>query len=282
VLQILGLLQRFPSAQLQPHTLSAVHLISEAERLAYADRGRWLGDTDFVTVPLKGLLDHAYLDSRSRLIDPMHAMTMAEPGTPPMKTGALDFAPQRPQIEMGTSQIAVIDDRGEALSMTTSVEGPFGSRLMPDGFLLNNQLTDFSFEPEIDGRPVANAPAPGKRPLSAMSPVIVFGPDGKFFAALGSPGGRQIIGYVAQALIDLIDGHISMEAAAAEPRHINMNGPTMIEQGSVLEGLAPGLTMMGHQIRVIHFDSGVNGIMRVPGGYAGGADPHREGVALGD
>jgi gamma-glutamyltranspeptidase/glutathione hydrolase len=282
VLQILGLLQRFPSAQLQPRTLSMVHLMSEAERLAYADRGRWLGDTDFVTVPLKGLLDHAYLDARSRLIDPLHAMDKAEPGTPPMKTGMLDFAPQHRQIENGTSQIAVVDDRGEALSMTTSVEGPFGARIMADGFLLNNQLTDFSFEPEIDGRPVANAPAAGKRPLSAMSPVIVFGPDGKFFAALGSPGGRQIIGYVAQALVDLIDGHLSMDAAAAEPRHLDMNGPVLIEQGSPLESLAPGLTMMGHQIRAIRFDSGVNGIMRAPGGYAGGSDPHREGVALGD
>jgi gamma-glutamyltranspeptidase/glutathione hydrolase len=283
VLQILGLLQRFPSAELQPRTLSAVHLVSEASRLAYADRAQWLGDRDFVAVPLQGLLDHAYLDSRSRLIDPMHDLGTAAAGMPLMQKGErLDYAPMRPQIEMGTSHLVAVDDRGEVISMTTSVEAAFGAQIAAGGFLLNNQLTDFSFEPVIDGKPVANAPAAGKRPLSAMSPVIVFGPDGKFFAALGSPGGRQIIAYVAQALVNLIDGQVSMPQAAAAPRHVNMNGPTLIERGSELETLIPALTAMGHRIRAIPFDSGVNGLRRVNGGYEGGSDPRREGVALGD
>jgi gamma-glutamyltranspeptidase/glutathione hydrolase len=283
VLQILGLLQRFPSSQLQPNTLSAVHLVSEASRLAYADRAKWLGDPDFVPVPLAGLLDPAYLDARSRLIDPMRDMGTAAAGMPlTQKTELRDFAPMRPQIEMGTSHLAVVDDRGEALSMTTTVEAGFGAQIAAGGFLLNNELTDFSFEPVIDGKPVANAPAPGKRPLSAMSPALVFAPDGQFFAAVGSPGGRQIIGYVAQALVNLIDAKLSMPQAAAAPRHVNLNGPTLIERGTTLEMLTPALTAMGHEVRAIGFDSGVNGIRRVNGGYEGGADPRREGVALGD
>jgi gamma-glutamyltranspeptidase/glutathione hydrolase len=282
-LQILGLLQRFPSDQLQPRTLMAVHLVSEASRLAYADRGRWLGDPDFVPVPLAGLLDRTYLDSRSRLIDPMRAMGRAEAGMPLLqKTEIPDFAPMRPQIESGTSHLAVVDDRGEVVSMTTSVEAAFGAQIAAGGFLLNNQLTDFSFEPVIDGKPVANAPAPGKRPLSAMSPAIVFSPDGQFFAAVGSPGGGQIIAYVAQALVNLIDAKLSMQDTAAAPRHVNLNGATLIERGTALEMFTPALTAMGHRIRALPFDSGVNGIRRVAGGYEGGADPRREGVALGD
>ena len=283
VLQILGLLQRFPSEQLQPRTLSAVHLVSEASRLAYADRDRWLGDPDFLTVPLAGLLDRAYIDSRSRLIDPMRSMGIALPGTPPMrKAELLDFAPMRPQVESGTSHLSVVDDAGEVVSMTTSVEAAFGAQIAAGGFLLNNQLTDFSFEPVIDGKPVANAPAPGKRPLSAMSPSIIFAPDGTFFAAVGSPGGRQIIGYVAQAIVNLIDAKLSMAETAAAPRHVNTNGATLIERGTPLESFAPALTAMGHQIRTVRFDSGLNGIRRVQDGYEGGADPRREGVTLGD
>jgi gamma-glutamyltranspeptidase/glutathione hydrolase len=283
VLQILGLLQRFPSGELRAGTLSSVHLVAEASRLAYADRAQWLGDPDFVPVPLAGLLDPAYLDSRSRLIDPMRSMGIASAGMPPAKKAELrDFAPMRPQIELGTSHLAAVDDNGEAVSMTTSVEAAFGAQIAAGGFLLNNQLTDFSFEPMIDGKPVANAPAPGKRPLSAMSPTIVFAPDGQFFAAVGSPGGRQIIAYVAQALINLIDAKLSMPDVAAAPRFANLNGATLIERGTALEMLTPALVAMGHRVRAIPFDSGVNGIRRIDGGYEGGADPRREGVARGD
>ncbi len=283
VLQILGLLERFPSDQLQPETLSGVHLLSEASRLAYADRGEWLGDTDFVSVPLAGLLDQNYLAARSQLINPMHDMGRAMPGIPPVKKAELPrYAPMPEQIEAGTSQISAVDDNGEAISMTTSVESAFGAEISADGFLLNNQLTDFSFEPVAGGKPVANAVAAGKRPLSSMSPTLIFAPDGTFFASVGSPGGRLIIGYVAQTVVALIDGQMSMQAAAAAPRHINMNGATLIEASTPLAQLAPALTAMGHQVRVIRFDSGINGIKRVPDGYEGGADPHREGAALGD
>lgn len=283
VLQILGMLQHFPSAQLQQETLSEAHLFAEASRLAYADRVQWLGDTDFVSVPLAGLLDPGYLAARAELINPMHDMGRAMAGTPPVKKAELPrWSPMPAQIESGTSEIAAVDDNGQALSMTTSVEAGFGAEIQAGGFLLNNQLTDFSFQPVVNGNPVANAPAAGKRPLSAMSPAIVFGPDGKFFAALGSPGGRQIIDYVAQTIIALIDGQMPMQPATGVPREVNMNGPTLIEANTALAKLAPELTAMGHEVRAVHFDSGVNGIRRVAGGYEGGADPRREGVALGD
>jgi gamma-glutamyltranspeptidase/glutathione hydrolase len=283
VLQILGILERFPSGQLHSGTLSAVHLISEAERLAYADRERWLGDSDFVWVPLDGLTDRTYLQGRARLIDPLRAMVSAAPGTPPVKQGLLlDYAPQPPQPEHGTTHLSVVDDRGLAVSLTASIEAAFGAQVSAGGFLLNNELTDFSFVPADNGRPVANAPAPGKRPLSAQAPFIVFGPDGKFFAALGSPGGRRIISFVAQGLANLIDSNLSMPEVAAAPRHMNLNSPTFIERATAIEALSPRLTAMGHQVESIAFDSGVNGIRRVANGYEGGADPRREGVALGD
>jgi gamma-glutamyltranspeptidase/glutathione hydrolase len=283
MLQVLALLERFPSTQLQPSALSTVHLVSEASRLAYADRERWLGDPDFVSVPLQGLLDRGYVEMRSRLINSDRSMGIASAGTPPVRHGAIiDYAPQALQIEMGTSHLSVVDDRGQIVSMTTTIEAGFGAQITAGGFVLNNELTDFAFEPVIDGRPVANAPGPGKRPLSSQAPVIVFGPDGRFFASLGSPGGRFIIAYVAQALVNLIDGQLSMQAVADSPRHTNLNGPTIIEGGTRLEDLAPMLSRMGHQVRIGDFDSGVNGIRRVADGYQGGADPRREGVALGD
>ena len=283
VLQILALLERFPSARLQPSTLSTVHLVSEASRLAYADRERWLGDPDFVSVPLQGLLDRDYVEMRSRLINPERSMGIASAGTPPVKQGAIiDYAPQAGQVEIGTSHLSVVDDRGQVVSMTTTIEAGFGAQITAGGFVLNNELTDFAFEPVLDGRPVANAPGAGKRPVSSQAPVIVFGPDGRFFASLGSPGGRFIIAYVAQALVNLIDGELSIRAVAASPRHANLNGPTIIESGTKLEDFAPALSRMGHQVRTNDFDSGVNGIRRVANGYEGGADPRREGVALGD
>jgi gamma-glutamyltranspeptidase/glutathione hydrolase len=186
------------------------------------------------------------------------------------------------QPSFGTSHMAVVDDEGQAVSMTASVQAAFGAGIVAGGFILNNELTDFSFEPEEDGRPVANAAGPGKRPLSAMSPVIVFAPDGSFYAALGSPGGRQIIAYVAQALVTLIDGQLDMRGVAAAPRHVDTGGPVVLERGTALEAFQPQLAAMGQQVRLDHFDSGVNGIRRLPGGYEGGADPRREGIALGD
>jgi gamma-glutamyltranspeptidase/glutathione hydrolase len=280
VLQILGMLERFPQSDLQPNTLSEVHLFTQASRLAFADRAMYLGDPDVVNVPVRGLLDPAYLAQRSALIDPKKDMGTATAGSPPDKRS--DYAPQRTPQLPGTSHLSVVDDRGEVVAMTMTVEFVFGSEVMANGFFLNNELTDFSFEPTRDGKPVANAPGPGKRPMSAMSPAIVFDPDGKFAIATGSPGGPAIIDYVAQSLIAMIDGHLDAQAAAALPHPLNLNTPTILEQGTSLEALTPQLTAMGHQVVTRDLESGLHIVQAVPGGYRGGADPRRDGVALGD
>lgn len=281
LLQILGMLQRFTSDQLKPGTLSAIHLVSQAERLAYADRYRWLGDPDFVAVPVQGLLDHTYLDARARLIDPTRDIGLAQAGRPPTK-GRLDFAPASSDTPPGTSHLSVVDNRGEVVSLSTTIEDVFGAKIMAGGFMLNNELTDFAFVPQVNGRPVANAPHGGKRPLSSMTPVIVFAPDGKFYAALGSPGGTRITAYVAKALSALIDGGLPMAQAVAEPHYLNRNGMTELEKGTPLEKLAPRLAGMGHKITIRQLESGLNGIRRSGDGYSGGSDPRREGLALGD
>ncbi|HEY0105006.1 MAG TPA: gamma-glutamyltransferase [Rhizomicrobium sp.] len=280
VLQILGMLERFPQSDLAPDSLSEVHLFTQASRLAFADRAMYLGDPDIVNVPLRGLLDRGYLAQRSALIDPAKDMGLAQAGTPPDKRA--DYAPQKSEQLPGTSHLSVIDDRGQVVSMTTTIEFAFGSETMANGFFLNNELTDFSFDPVRDGRPVANAPGPGKRPMSAMSPTIVFDDKGNFAIATGSPGGPAIIGYVAQSLIGIIDGHLTPAQAAALPHPLNPNGPTILEKGTSLEALQGPLTAMGHTVVLYDLESGLHIIQRVPGGYVGGADPRREGVALGD
>jgi gamma-glutamyltranspeptidase/glutathione hydrolase len=280
VLQILGMLERFPSADLQPNSLSEVHLVSQAERLAFADRAQYLADPDAVHVPVAGLLDPAYLHRRAELIDPAKDMGTAAAGTPLMLQSP--YAPQRTPQLPGTSHLSVVDDAGEVVSMTTTIEFVFGSETMAKGFFLNNQLTDFSFEPVHDGKPVANAPAPGKRPMSAMAPTIVFGPDGKFKIAAGSPGGPLIITYTAGALVAMLDGGLDPQAAVALPHFANPNGPTILEKDTALDALKPQLTAMGHQVIDHELESGLHIIERVDGGYAGGADPRRDGVALGD
>ncbi|HSZ73762.1 MAG TPA: gamma-glutamyltransferase [Rhizomicrobium sp.] len=282
VLQILGMLERFPQSDLQPNTLSEVHLFSEASRLAFADRAKYLGDPETVNVPVAGLIDHDYLRVRASLIDPRKDMAMAEAGTPPTQHAMLDYAPQRTPQLPGTSHLVVVDDSGEVVSMTMTVEFALGSEMIAKGFILNNELTDFSFEPVRDGKPVANAPAPGKRPMSAMAPTIVFDSHGQFWIAVGSPGGPIIIPYVAETLVAMIDGHLSPQDASALPHHANPNGPTILESNTSIDALAPQLTQMGHTVQMMPLESGLHIIERTKDGYIGGADPRREGVALGD
>jgi gamma-glutamyltranspeptidase/glutathione hydrolase len=282
VLQMLGMLQRFPSKDLKLDTAQGIHLFTQASRLAFADRAMYVADPDIVNVPVGGLLDKAYLTQRSALIDPAHDMGTVQAGTPPMKRASLDFAPQRTPQLPGTSHLSVVDKNGEVVSMTTTIEFVLGSELMAKGFFLNNELTDFSFEPAHDGKPVANAPGPGKRPMSAMSPTIVFGPDGKFRIADGSPGGPVIIDYTAQSLIDMIDDGMSPQAAAAQPHIANLNGPTILESDTPVDALAPDLTAMGHTIVLHELQSGSHIIEHTKRGYIGGADPRRDGNAVGD
>ncbi len=277
-LQILGILENFDVAALEPGSAEAVHLISEASRLAYADRDTYIADPAFVDVPITGMLDKSYLAERAKLIDMSASMGKAEAGTPPQAAAAL--APNRSISRPSTTHFSLTDRWGNAVSMTASIEGPFGSHLMAGGFFLNNELTDFSFLPEIDGVPVANAAAPGKRPRSSMSPSMVFDRTGKFYAAIGSPGGSRIITYVTQSLIALLDWEMDMQAAIALPRHVNRNGATELEAGTPLETLEPALQALGHRVLVRELTSGLHGIRKTPQGLEGGADPRREGIVL--
>lgn len=281
VLQILGMLQAFDLAKAPPNSVEAVHLLAEAGRLAYADRGLYLADADFVPVPVQGLTDPGYLKSRAALIKPDKAMGKASPGQP-QGTQARAWGRDRALELPSTSHIAVVDGTGNALSMTTTIEAVFGSRLMVRGFLLNNQLTDFSFAPEEGGKPVANRVEAGKRPRSSMAPSLVFGPDGKLFMVVGSPGGSAIINYVAKTLVGVLDWGLDPQRAIDLPNVGSRGGNTELERGTPAEGLKPGLEAMGHQVGVMALESGLQGILVTPTGLQGGADPRREGVALGD
>jgi gamma-glutamyltranspeptidase len=281
LLQILSMLERFPASDLKPNTLKEVHLFSQATDLAYADRGFYLGDPGFVKVPVEGLLDRSYLKDRSKQIGSDKALSGVAPGTPPKLHAA--FAPADVHEIAGTSHMSIVDDQGQVVSMTTTVESILGSEMIAKGFVLNNQLTDFAFIPERDGIKTANAPAPGKRPMSSMSPTIVFGKDGKFLMAIGSPGGPAIIPYVGETLIAILDGGLDPQAAAALPHHVTTGGPLQLEKGTDLSALAPALSAMGYDVRTASSEvSGLHIIEKVPGGYIGAADPRREGVALGD
>ncbi len=263
----------------------AVHLIAEAERLAYADRAQYVADTDFVPVPVKGLLDPAYLASRASLIGE-RSMGSAKPGTPPGVQVA--YAPDRSPLRISTSQVVAVDDLGGAVSMTTTIEAAFGSHLMVQGFLLNNQMTDFSFIPEENGQKVANRVEPGKRPRSSMAPTLIFDrKTGEFVATVGSPGGSQIIEYVAKTTIGLLDWNLDAQSAINLPNFGSRNGSTELEQGQFSPALIQALKDKGHTVSEIDMTSGTQAIVRVKNAQGkatltGGADPRREGEALGD
>ncbi|WP_431481440.1 gamma-glutamyltransferase [Pseudomonas thivervalensis] len=262
----------------------AVHLIAEAERLAYADRAQYIADPNFVAVPLKGLVDRGYLASRASLIGP-RSMGVAKPGTPPGIQVA--YAPDRSPLRISTSQVVAVDDQGGAVSMTTTVESAFGSHLMVQGFMLNNQMTDFSFIPEENGQKVANRVEPGKRPRSSMAPTLIFDHQGRLLAAVGSPGGSQIIEYVAKSIIGLLDWNLDPQTAINLPNFGSRNGATELEKGQFSPTLVQALKDKGHAVSEIDMNSGTQAIVRVRDAQgktslAGGADPRREGQALGD
>lgn len=288
IAQVLGLLAGRDLAALPPVRAPwglepapvAVHWISEAQRLAFADRNRYVADPDFVTVDTAALLDPAYLRQRAGLIGE-RSMGRAAPGQPRGATMALadDRSPEWPS----TTHIAVVDGFGHALSMTSTIENGFGAQIMVRGFLLNNQLTDFSFVPEADGRPVANRVQPGKRPRSSMAPLLVFDRDsGRFEMALGSPGGAAIIGYVTKSLIGVLDWRLDLQQAIALPNFLSRNGPTELEQGRASEALQQALRERGHLLTAVPLTSGAQGIQRRGEGWFGAADPRREGIAAGD
>jgi gamma-glutamyltranspeptidase / glutathione hydrolase len=245
----------------------------------------YVADPDFVDVNVAGLLDPAYLKQRAQLIG-ARSMGTAQPGTPPGLATAWAADPSPPRS--ATSHISVVDSQGRAVSMTTTIEDAFGARLMVRGFLLNNQLTDFSFVPMVDRKPVANRVQAGKRPRSSMAPTLVFDrATGALVATLGSPGGSQIIGYVARTLVATLDWNLDIQQAITMPNFGSRNGPTELEAGRFDSAVVDALKARGHEIREIDMASGLQGITRVrlPDGrlgWAGGADPRREGTAAGD
>jgi gamma-glutamyltranspeptidase/glutathione hydrolase len=280
-LQILGLLQRFDLSKMKPFGVKAVHLVAEASRLAFADRNTYMADSDFIPVPILGLLNPVYLDLRSQEISITKAAGKRKPGKLSVQT-QLKFGESENEIGLSTTHMSVIDNLGNAVSMTSSIENAFGSRMMSGGFLLNNQLTDFSFAPSKDGALIANRAEPNKRPRSSMSPTLVFDGSGNLVMAVGSPGGSRIIGYVVKTLIAVLDWGMDMDAAINAPYFVNRNGSTDLEKGTQLETLKPVLEGMGHKVKLISNSSGLHGILTTPTGLDGGADKRREGVALGD
>ncbi|WP_255581495.1 gamma-glutamyltransferase [Cupriavidus sp. AU9028] len=298
IAQMLGMLAAMPATDIARATpaerdgrlepsVQGAHLFSEVGRLAYADRARYVADTDFVPLPggsWRSLVDPAYLAKRAAAIGE-RSIGVAQPGTPAGVTLAMadDRSPELPS----TSHLSVVDRYGNAISMTTSIEHQFGSRQMVRGFLLNNQLTDFSFVAEENGQPVANRVQPGKRPRSSMAPTLVFERGTReLVMTLGSPGGSAIINYVGKALVGTLDWKLDLQQAIALPNVGSRNGPTELEQGRVSEALVQGLKARGHDIRLMEQTSGLQGIMRVTvdgrPAWFGGADPRREGVAMGE
>jgi len=266
-------------------TPEAVHLIAEAGRLAFADRALYLADSDFTPVPTAGLVAPNYLAQRAALIGE-RSMGIAKPGQPAGIQVA--YAPDRSPLRISTSQVVAVDDMGGAVSMTTTVEAAFGSHVMVQGFLLNNQMTDFSFIPEENGQPVANRVQPGKRPRSAMAPTLVFDREsGELLATVGSPGGSQIIEYVSKSLVAMLDWNLDPQAAISLPNFGSRNGATELEAGLFSPGLKQALKDKGHALSEIDMTSGIQAIVlkRDAQGkvsLSGGADPRREGEALGD
>jgi gamma-glutamyltranspeptidase/glutathione hydrolase len=279
VYAILKQLERFDLSGLGPDSPVAWHLIAESERLAYADRDKYLGDSEFVSVPVAGLTDPAYLASRSALISPDRTLATVAAGTPP---GAPASAcPQPMQPERGTSHFVVADKWGDVVSETSTIESSFGSGLMVNGYYLNNELTDFSFIPAKGGCAVANRVEGGKRPRSSMSPTIVYGPDGHVRLAVGAAGGSTIPAQVAKAIIGVLDFHLTAQQAIALPMIYAPGDTVFVESGTPLQAMAPQLQAMGHQVKFLPPGTfKANAIEWVNGRWAGAADPRSEGVAV--
>ena len=279
VLQILGLLEHFDMAALGP-TVDGMQALVEASKLAFADRNLYLADADFVRVPVRGLLDQGYLTSRAQGIQLDRSTEKAAAGNPPWRT-AEALAPDESDKLPGTSQIVVVDDDGNAISMTTTIESGFGSHLMVGGFLLNNELTDFAFAPVDGGRTVANRVEPGKRPRSSMAPTVVFDPAGDPVLLIGSPGGSQIIGYVAQSLVGVLDWKMSPQAAVSMGHVLSRNGPVELEAGTDAVALEQAFVARGQKVQVKALNSGLHAILWSKDGLESGIDPRREGAAQG-
>ncbi len=277
VLQILGMLERFDMKALGPDNALSWHLIGEAMQLAYADREKYLGDADFASVPVAGLLDRDYIARRAMLISPVSSLPRYEAGIPP---GAQPRTAAISSEVAGTTHFVTADGHGDVVTMTSTVEGPFGSQILARGMVLNNELTDFTFAPEKDGAPVANRVEAGKRPLSSMAPTIVYDAKGRVVLALGSAGGKRIPMHVLKTLVGVLDWGLPAQAAIALPNIYFGGGALLVERGTSLDAFRPALEKFGQPVTAVDVGSKVNAIERIPAGWRGAADPRGEGVAL--
>ncbi|HKK97223.1 MAG TPA: gamma-glutamyltransferase, partial [Marivita sp.] len=277
--QILGMLDQYDLAALGPNSAEAWRLIGDASRLAFADRGLYMADTDYVPMPTEGLVDPDYLSERSQLLGGDDALPEVSAGSPEWDHAML-LAPDESLELPSTSHISIVDSDGNALSMTTTIENGFGSRLFVRGFLLNNELTDFSFRTHSDGRPIANRLEPGKRPRSSMSPTIVL-TDGAPSLVVGSPGGSRIIGYVAKTIIAHVDWGMTVQDAVSLPHLVNRFGTYDLEADTSATALETPLGDLGFDVNTRSLTSGLHAIA-VGDTLTGGADPRREGIALGN
>ncbi|MFP4313891.1 MAG: gamma-glutamyltransferase [Alphaproteobacteria bacterium] len=281
LLRILGLLEPFDLANLGPANPRSWSLIGQASALGFADRNTYMADPDFVNTPGTALLDPLYLEERRKLLNPQSPLSEVQAGQPPLWEGPL-YATSNTIDKPGTSHISVIDKEGNIVSMTTTIESAFGAHIMTNGFLLNNELTDFSFKP-FDEREnlVANMVEGGKRPRSSMAPTIVFDLEGEPVLIIGSAGGSRIIGYVLQRLISVLDWEMPIEDAIAAP-HILARSPAVEMENGVDSELYEGLKRWGFEVNQNDLNSGLTAIYRRGGVYTGAADPRREGTAMGN
>ena len=275
--QILGMINKFPKGKIRdPQTL---RLIGDATRLAFADRGRYVADGDFVSVPTRELVEEQYLSKRASLLNRRNAIPVVTAGEP-IASLTHRWAPDLSIEKPSTTHVSIIDAYGNALSLTSSIENAFGSRLMTNGFLLNNQLTDFSFRSSANGTPIANRVEGGKRPRSSMAPTIVL-EDGKIVLLIGSPGGSRIIPYVSNTIVAILDWGLDVQEAVSQPHAVNRFGIYEIEEGTSLTGLKKWLQELGYEIKERPLNSGLNVILKKDGKLYGGSDPRREGIAIG-
>ncbi len=279
VLQTLAMLEPFDLAQMGPDSAKSKHVYIEASRLTFADRAVYIADPDLLPIPTAELLSPDYLKSRAQLIKLDQRMTTAEAGQLPKKA-ALNWSPAASPEKESTSHFSIVDADGNAVAMTTSIEGGFGSHVMVDGFLLNNTLTDFSYSDIASGKTVANAVGPNKRPRSSMAPTVVFDKDGKLEMVVGSPGGPAIVGLVAQTLIGMIDWNMTPQDAIASPHVVVFGNAVNIEPELAL--IKAELEALGHQVRIGELPSGIHAIRITANSLLGGADPRREGTVGGE
>lgn len=285
VLQILGVLEQFDIGSMEPNSAEVSHLIAEASRLAFADRAFYIGDPDFTNVPVEALISPDYLRERAALIDLERAKEDPKPGSPEQLEAELDdITLPNEEESTGTSHFSIVDGDGNWISMTTSIEVPFGSRIMTNGFILNNQLTDFSFTAELDGRPHPNRVEAGKRPRSSMSPFFVMSPDGEPKLVIGSRGGSRIIGYVVKTMLGVIDWELPIQDAINLPNIVHRGDGLELEYGTDAALAGPELERMGHRVNIAEMESGVHAIEWVPvlNQWRGGADPRIQGIARGE